>query len=131
MPNFCYSRGKSTLLNILLGCKVVGNMSGDISANGSMITLHSGDLEQRDCLSESMAYVPQDVVFYLMQTLQEVVEFVTKLQHGLDGSVMTAKMTHRVLSEVGLGSPELYSQPIGRTLAGGVVTMGLLFGEKK
>ena len=123
--------GKSTLLNILSGRKAVGNMSGEISVNGSTIALNTGDLEQRDRLSESMAYVPQDVVFYPMRTPLEAVEFVAKLQHGPGGPTTMAEMTHRVLRDVGLGNPELYSRPIGGTLAGGVVITGLSFGEKK
>lgn len=60
---------------------------------------------------------------------REAVQFMANLVHGKD--VIPHTEIIRVLTEVGLGDPQLYSRSIGGELAGGLVVAGLSGGEKK
>ena len=75
------------------------------------------------------AFVPQEVVFFPMQTPEEAVLFVAHLTHGKNGTSLAE--CHRILRDVGLNDPSLYNRPIGGSLAGGMNVRGLSGGEKK
>lgn len=81
-------------------------------------------------LRDVTAFVPQDVMFFPMQTPEEAVQFVARLTHRNKEDASLEKC-HSILRDVGLANPELYSRPIGGELAGGLSIRGLSGGEQK
>ena len=117
--------GKSTLLDILSGRKAVGDITGAIEMFGETVT----DMRRASRLLKNVtAFCPQQVDFLPMQTPEEAVLFVAHLKHGKGFSIQEV---HQILTDVGLGDPELFTRPIGGELAGGMTVRGLSGGERK